>query len=748
MSEEEEISQNDENENQIKNINKNRNKRYNNNKMIDSSNSLGDSNDIMSKINQKAKKVKTKVNSKNLNVFEKYHNLSIKELHILLSQKNDDLIKLNEEKEKSKKILNDLLIKLNNTIQNNSEFLYDEDIDTDLILNLEKIKEDKKKQLDNSKKINNLFKSQLSSIKSKITSNEKMKKKMNLIDDKIDNLKKKNIFLKKEINEIKSKKAIQDKELEIISDNKKYPLKIQLKTEEMNNFSSQKHNYYVKLSMSMKSLDNVIKEIKRFDEMYNSAIKEDTDENIVKKINFWMNLIKSDLSGEKNDILNKIETGKSKFLNEIKSRNENNLYSNYNTIKDVNNTEESVQKINNTENDTNKNNVKILNNKIIINKNKSSSLLFSNFNKNTKINKRNKISPLYISSNSSGNNLDTKKTLFKKLNYLKINTPPNGMKIRLKSISNKESNNFNNKGNNYFISEEINETAELNKNNYNNIINDNNDIENNNENDINNIQSNPNNNNEKINKELNDILISDYNEISDEEYRELLNKKEQYLESNLRLEKHIIENKRTKYKKISNIFNHLKETAKNLENLKLHNNLIEKEINNLYNVFQLTVEQAKLQNELNQKKNNKLKFKLKKEVVKNEENNLIKSSEIIPKNKNKNIEDIDLIIPKKKEIKSIEVKSSKKKKKKKETRDEQLKMIKEKYKDENNLLNDENHIKEIEKDNNEEGFGYEYKNDIGNNNDTVNDINNEKINNVFEEENKDKNEDNFEIEPL
>ena len=716
----------------------------------DSSNMIEESeqNDVMEKVNKESKKVKKTINSNNIKIFQKYQNLSIKELHVLLSQKNDDLIKLNEEKEKSKKILNDLLIKLNNTIQNNSEFLYDEDIDTDLILNLEKIKEDKKKQLDNSKKINNLFKSQLSSIKSKITSNEKMKKKMNLIDDKIDNLKKKNIFLKKEINEIKSKKAIQDKELEIISDNKKYPLKIQLKTEEMNNFSSQKHNYYVKLSMSMKSLDNVIKEIKRFDEMYNSAIKEDTDENIVKKINFWMNLIKSDLSGEKNDILNKIETGKSKFLNEIKSRNENNLYSNYNTVKDVNNTEESVQKIINTENDANKNNVKILNNKIIINKNKSSSLLFSNFNKNTKINKRNKISPLYISSNSSGNNLDTKKTLFKKLNYLKINTPPNGMKIRLKSISNKESNNFNNKGNNYFISEEINETAELNKNNYNNIINDNNDIENNNENDINNIQSNPNNNNEKINKELNDILISDYNEISDEEYRELLNKKEQYLESNLRLEKHIIENKRTKYKKISNIFNHLKETAKNLENLKLHNNLIEKEINNLYNVFQLTVEQAKLQNELNQKKNNKLKFKLKKEVVKNEENNLIKSSEIIPKNKNKNIEDVDLIIPKKKEIKSIEVKSSKKKKKKKETRDEQLKMIKEKYKDENNLLNDENHIKEIEKDNNEEGFGYEYKNDIGNNNDTVNDINNEKINNVFEEENKDKNEDNFEIEPL
>ena len=64
--------------------------------------------------------------------------------------------------------------------------------------------------MDNSKKINNLFKSQLSSIKSKITSNEKMKKKMNLIDDKIDNLKKKKIFLKKEIKEIKIKKDIKN----------------------------------------------------------------------------------------------------------------------------------------------------------------------------------------------------------------------------------------------------------------------------------------------------------------------------------------------------------------------------------------------------------------------------------------------------------------------------------------------------------------------------------------------------------
>jgi hypothetical protein len=310
MSIEEEMCQDNENEKQMKN-----------NKKIDSSKSLPEStlNNKMSKINQNAKNVKTKVNNKNLKVFEKYHNLSIKELHILLSQKNDDLIKLNEEKEKSKKILHDLFSKLNNTISNNFEYLYSDEIDDELIYNLEKTKEDKKKQLENSKKINNLFKEQLSNIKDKISYNEKAKKKLSLVDKKIDNLKKKNILLKKEIIDIKNKNVIQDKELEIISENKKYPLKIKIKTEEMSNFVSQKHDYFSKFSMSLKSLDNILKEIKRFDEMYNSSIKEDTDENIVKKINFWMSLIKSDLAGDKSDIVTRIESGKSQFLNEIKN---------------------------------------------------------------------------------------------------------------------------------------------------------------------------------------------------------------------------------------------------------------------------------------------------------------------------------------------------------------------------------------------------------------------------------------------
>ena len=309
------------------------------------------------------------------------------------------------------------------------------------------------------------------------------------------------------------------------------------------------------------------------------------------------------------------------------------------------------------------------------------------------------------------------------------------MKLKLKNISNK--NDY--KGNNYFISEEINESVEA---------------SNDNEYNANYIQSNP--NNIKLTKELNNILLSDYNEISDAEYRELLSKKEQYLEANLRLEKNITEVKKTKSKKMSHIFSVMKENEKNLENLKLHNNLIEKEINNLCKVFQLTVEQAKLQNELNQK-NGKIKKISKKESVKNEENKLIKSSDKIPQKRNFD----DISIPNKKVIKSIEVKN--KKKNKKETRDEQLKMIKEKYRDENNFLSEnDSHMKEVRKENNKEEYKSNRSEDelINKNNDKEeqnlnnekihDDINNEKINNMeLEEKNEEKeDEDNYELEPL
>ena len=75
--------------------------------------------------------------SNKMKAFEKYHNLSIKELRILLSQKNEDIIKLNQEKENSKKILTELINKLNNAITSNADILNEENNDPCLIFYLQ-----------------------------------------------------------------------------------------------------------------------------------------------------------------------------------------------------------------------------------------------------------------------------------------------------------------------------------------------------------------------------------------------------------------------------------------------------------------------------------------------------------------------------------------------------------------------------------------------------------------------------------
>ena len=283
--------------------------------------------------------------SNKMKAFEKYHNLSIKELRILLSQKNEDIIKLNQEKENSKKILTELINKLNNAITSNADILNEENSDPGLIFNLEKIKEDKRKKLDNSKKIKNLFKVQLSYIKGKISLNEKGKIRIGSIDTKLEHIKKKNSFMKKKINEIKNKKVIQGKELEVISENKKYPLKLKIKAEDMSSFAYQKYDYFTKFNLSLKGLDDIMKEIKKFEELYDSSIDEDTDINLVKKMNFWINLIKNDLAGDKNDILSRIDKGESLFLKEIDKKNENDRIVGKMTLDTIENNSKSVKNL-------------------------------------------------------------------------------------------------------------------------------------------------------------------------------------------------------------------------------------------------------------------------------------------------------------------------------------------------------------------------------------------------------------------
>ena len=681
MNDEEEIIHTEESINESDSEQKDNNPKQTENQYIKSTN-ISNSNEKSENI-KNSQKVQKKAKSNLMKAFDKYHNLSKKELHILLSQKNDDIIRLNEKKEKSKKILSDLISKLNNTISKNSEVLYEDEFNVDILSNLEKLKNDKKKQLENSKKMNNLFKQQLLHIKEKISNNEKEKKKLQLIDNKIDNLQKENILLKKEINLIKSKKAIQNKKVEYI-DNNKYSQEIKIKTEENNNFASQKHDYFTKLTMSLKSLESIKKEVKRFDKIYNSSIKDATDENLVKKINFWINLIKNDLKGEENEIVTRIKEDKSQFLKEIESKNDI-IISQYNstleTLESMNNTKKKEENENNKTSIKNKNTIKsnkIYRNGLLANKTKSTSLLYSNFYVTLSTTRKNKMAQ-YMKTNNSGNDLE-KITLFKKLNYLKLNSPIHNMKLRLKNISNAENKS---KGNNYFISEEINDSIGVNY--------------------KSNIQMSP--NNKKISDEdINSILTGDYNQISDADYRELLDKKDQYLDSNMRLDKNIDNLRKTKNKKIAYILKIIKENDNNLQNIKKQNYLIEREINKLNNIYQLTYEQVKLENEVNKKQiNSKKKLKsdsIKKEEIdtnkekdkskekeKEKENILIKS---LDKNKDNNTAEEE-IFPKKLKIKNTEKKSSKKRKKS-GTREEKLRIIKEKYKNGNFELNDENSL--------------------------------------------------------
>ena len=730
--------------------------------------------DIISKINKEAKEINGEINSDNLKVFEKYHDLTIKELEILLSQKNDNLLSLNEQKEKYKKTLNEIFKKLNNTIGIQFKYINHEEEDPELILNLEKTIEEKKTELENSKKMNKIFKSKYEYIKRKISGYDNDNKKVNVIENKIDSLKKKNLLIKKEINDIRIDKLKHKKEYELISDNKKFSLKIKLKTEEMNNFSAQKQGYFNKLNLSMKSLDSLINEVKRFEEIYNASINEEIDENLVLKINFWIKLIKNDLSGEKSDIISRIENDKSLFLNKVTNANNNNKYeitaqnyvnhkynlninttgsnnkinheiSDVNSIENTASLENSEKKNYNIENSEMNNNIgnsvmdsiesqkqnRLFINRIIINKNKSSSLIFSNFNKklSNSLNKDKKIFQLKMKNinNSNGNynsNLEYK-TLFKKLNYLKLKSPFAGsMKLKLTNINNLENynkasyNNYNN-----IISERIKNSKEKNINNTN----------------INNFKSLPNINITRNNSDIYDIILTkDYNQITGEDYRELLCKKDQYLEQSLRLEKNIEEIQKIKNKKLSNVIKIIEENAVNLEKLKNMNHLLQKEIQNLSNVQKFRIEQALLQSELHSKKINIKKIKIIPEQKKEKETDKIieeYNSKTNKEKKNK-IDYFDEVFRKNKKVKNKSKEKNIINNDINQNREEKLKLIKEKYKEGGYDINEKEKGYDIlnkEEDNIKEVFD---KNKFNNNDIDIN-------NNEGENMNIDENEENI-----
>ena len=484
--------------------------------------------DIMKKINEEAEKLDNIIDKNDIKVFSKYEDLDENELEKLLEEKTQNILKLNNQKEESKNNLSSLLNKINKIITDNYDVLYKEAPSQELIGELNQEIEYKKKECKIAKNMNNSIKIQYNSINNKFSKKPEagsIEEDALLLNKlKADN-KKLTISIRKFKNNLLSKK---DEKNEHKTED--FPNIVKLKTDEIRNLTVQKHDYFAKIKSSIKSLENVKNETKHFEEKLKKQEDKDKNEKLNNRINFWITLIKNDLSGNAEENISRIVKNESNFIKEInKIDSKNKSVKLKNKIKNSSFDEVSDQRDINSNMSFRETNIPYINS--------------SNMNRK-----------------SNNNLLDSKslhKGIFSKFNYLKHKPHSSSM------------------NKNYIINSE-----EFKINQYNEF---------------------------DSNSNMEGIIQKDFEETTDNEYRELVEKKSQYLETNLRLEKNIQEIKKTKKSKVNNVYNTVQKNKKNLDDLKEQNNLLENEIMRLQNLFLLTIDKEKLKMEIKEKnKKNKI----------------------------------------------------------------------------------------------------------------------------------------------
>ncbi len=461
------------------------------------------------------KKIKNieKKNIKN----NKYEDLSINQIKEIIGKRNKKLLQLNEEKEKSKEKLKNIVKKINNLYEISLEHIKNKGKYT--LNELKEIYEKREKELKNSKKINQTFKSQFL-INLKKLNNVLSPEKISSFKKEINTIKQDNSLINQQIQELKSKSVINSIELKTYNENKKFPSKINNYFEDVKSFSSEKHDYYMKLKKNIKSLDNLIKEKNLLNNLYNSNIKEDDDNNEVSYLNYWLKLINQDLEGTEDEIFEKIENNKSQVINEIDKRRLTKL---------------------------NKNNLQLP--------------ILTDRSYNEK-GSRNKISLLNVNKSENFSSLKKPyKGIFNKYSLLKDSIDSN--------ISN--SNLIVNKKKPRIVLKSI---AHLKKGIVQNILQE---------------------------------FSNDYFATSDDEYRELLGKKEQFIKINSRIEDKIREKSKYSSEKLNKLSRNINENITRLNTLNLKNKLLNNEIINLENLLRLTYQQNELKDEI---KKNESKFML------------------------------------------------------------------------------------------------------------------------------------------
>ena len=493
--------------------------------------------DIMKKINEEAEKLEPIINKNDIKVFSKYEDLSEEELKKLLEEKTENLVKLNTQKEQSKNNLSILLNQINKTITDNYELLYKENPDPDILFQLHKEAEYKKKEFQISKKMNTSIKKQYSSINNKMTKNPDNPGTVEEDAILLNNLKLENKKLKISITKYKSNLALSNKEEKNEHKTSDFPNIVKMKSDEIRNLTMQKHEYYNKIKASVKSLMNVKNEIEHLEKILKKQEEKEKNEKLKNKIYFWINLIRGDLGEITDDDITKIIKNESNFikeLNKIEARNRNSNINN-NKIQI-----HSIEEINNNSDE------------------KNSNMSFRETN-----------IPYINSSNMTRKSVEEPKTLHK------------GIFSKFTSLKKRQN------------------SPLLNRNQQNNPINNYEEVK------LNQYKETHESDNLSMNKD--GIIQQEYEETTEKDFRELLDKKKQYLETNTRLEKNINEIRRTKKSKLLNVYSTVQQNIKRMEELKEQNNLLENEIMGLQKLFLLTIDKEQLKMEIKQKnKKNKL----------------------------------------------------------------------------------------------------------------------------------------------
>ena len=462
------------------------------------------SQDLLSKTQQDENMSNSNNENELKELYNKLSNLSRTELIEIITKKNDELIELNAKKEESKNNLNILVKNLNELVANNSDILYQKEPDPYVIQQLERVCDLRKRDLNTSRKINNTFKIQYKSMSDRVE-HLLTPEKINSFESEIDVLRKENLEMNSKIKVLKENNIENGKKIENLKDTKKYSQKIKSYTEEIKSLGSKKHDYYTKINSNKKSLENAIKEKEVLIKLYNANIKEDSDEMIVSKINFWLDLIKSDLNGTEEEIIQKVESNQSKVIQEIDK----------NTI-----------------------------------------------NKNVK-------NPLYLPTiKVPSSNLERSKSYIVKLqkeeknskniNQTQINNPRQGIFSKYSLLKNKNQNKSQPR---YMLS-----------------------------------KNKENSSSDDINKK--DELALDYETTTDNDYRELLSKKNEYVLMIHRLQDTMRDHQKNSNRKNKAITNTVSDNSKKLNLIQHQNLLIKNEIENLEKVYQLTLQQINLEKKL------------------------------------------------------------------------------------------------------------------------------------------------------